>query len=135
MQDKIIDKYTCIYILVFLEIGYFLAPKKELCSENKGIAVTDVNSCKKAMYEIKKEIHDAKFTKTGLGTGPNWPKGCYLHSASSYVYFNNNSIGSTRNHLAQQICKPKGIKYFHLTFFISLLIIYCILWIMRPLFL
>ena len=66
------------------------------------MSVDDVYTCKEAADEIS----DVQFQNEE--NTANRPKGCYLHTPTGWVIFNNLSAGS-RMENARQICKRSNI--------------------------
>ena len=90
-------------------LGYFLTEKNTTCLKSTGTLVDDLETCKKAVAIVKKNISTARFVnKEDDG---DWPKGCYLYSPDK-VYFNDHLSGSS-NERAQQICNLKGIEQYY----------------------
>ena len=81
-----------------------------LCSETQNMAVTDLDTCKNAVVDIKKSVPEANFY--GEETESTYPKGCYMIESSDNkngnVFYNKHSSGSS-NEYARKIClKWKG---------------------------
>ena len=87
-----------ISIDLFLDVRFFLTKKNETCSDNNIMSVDDLYTCKEAAAEIS----DVQFQNEE--NTANRPKGCYLHTPTRWVIFNNHSSGS-RMENARQICK------------------------------
>ena len=92
-----------IFIDVFLDPRFFLTEKNETCLDNKIMVVDDPYTCKEAAAEIS----DVQFQNEE--NTANRPKGCYLHTPTRWVIFNNHSSGS-RMENARQICKRSNVN-------------------------
>ena len=91
-----------IFIDVFLDPRFFLTEKNETCLDNKIMVVDDPYTCKEAAAEISGvQFQNEENTA-------NRPKGCYLHTPTGWVIFNNHSSGS-RMENARQICKRSNV--------------------------
>ena len=91
-----------ISIYLFLDLRFFLTKKNETCSDNNIMSVDDLYTCKEAAAEIS----DVQFQNEENMV--NRPKGCYLHTPTRWVIFNNHSSGS-RMENARQICKRSNV--------------------------
>ena len=91
-----------IFIVLFLGLRFFLTEKNETCSDNNIMIVDDLYTCKEAAAEIS----DVQFQNEE--NTANRPKGCYLHTPTGWVIFNNHSSGS-RIENARQICKRSNV--------------------------
>ena len=92
-----------ISIDLFLDLRFFLTKKNETCSDNNIMVVDDLYTCKEAAAEIS----DVQFQNEE--NTENRPKGCYLHTPTRWVIFNNHSSGS-RTENTRQICKRSNVN-------------------------
>ena len=92
---------------IVLNLGYFATEINGFCSETEDIPVNDLETCKKAVDQIKKTFFDTYF-KNRINRG-NWPKGChsYFRDGSYFMNFNRHATGST-NKISRQICLPQN---------------------------
>ena len=86
----------------FLDLRFFLTERNGTCSDNNIMLVDDLHTCKEAAAEIS----DVQFQNEE--NTANRPKGCYLHTPTGWVIFNNHSSGS-RMENARQICKRSNV--------------------------
>ena len=92
---------------IILLLGYFATEINGLCSDTEDTPVNDLETCKKAVDQIKKTFFDTYF-KNRINRG-NWPKGChsYIRDGSYFMNFNRHATGST-NKISRQICLPQN---------------------------
>ena len=98
-------------------MGYFLATRNTLCSDNglmhQRVAVNDKSTCQKAAEELS----GSSMNGMASDNGENWPNGCYLQRSNSKVFFNEHKTGS-KNDDAYQLCRFGGKgKHSYLTCF------------------
>ena len=86
---------------IVLLLGYFATEINGLCSDTEDTPVNDLETCKKAVDQIKKTFPSTYF-KNRVNRA-NW--GCYLYinNGSYFMNFNRHATGST-NRKSRQIC-------------------------------
>ena len=94
---------------IILLLGYFATEINGLCSDTEDTPVNDLETCKKAVDQIKKTFFDTYF-KNRINRG-NWSKGChsYFRDGSYFMNFNRHETGST-NKKSRQICLHRNKK-------------------------
>ena len=90
---------------LFLELEYLLTDKNSLCSDTKNTPVDTEEMCKNASDKIKEQITESEFK--GAVLKEHWPRGCYLVTSPSQVWFNLHPVGSSNNQ-AHHICNIRG---------------------------
>ena len=77
------------------KVTYSMSGTNQLCPKDHNI--NSENECKQAATFLRKTFKDSRRRSF-------FPKGCYFHHSSGYIFFNTDSAGY-ENSQAEQICK------------------------------